>query len=344
MRALSRLGHEVVLASSFRAYDGDGDAKRQAQLAARGQAIADRLIAAWRDAPPDLWFTYHLYHKAPDHLGPRVADAFGLPYVVAEPSVAMKRQAGSWAAGFAAAAEALRRADALLPVTPEDAVGLKDLGLDMRRSFPLAPFLDTAPYRRGERATARRRLTERFGLNPDDLVLLTVAMMRPGDKMASYRRLAAALDLVPQGGWTLAVAGDGPCRAKVEALFKRPTVFLGALREASLPALLRAGDLCVWPAVNEAYGMALLAAQAAGLPVVAGRERGVPQVVADGESGILTAPGDDRAFAAAVGALLGDPARRAAMSTSARDRVARNHSLEAAGAVLARAIEAASSR
>ena len=341
MRALTGMGHQVRLASGFRAYDGKGDPCRQARLAARGTAIAGRLVEAWQAAPPDLWLTYHLYHKAPDYLGPRVANAFDLPYLVAEPSVAMKQRDGPWAPGFAAAAAALARADALLPMTPEDTEGLKDLDLDMARCRPLPPFLDTAPFRPGDRGTARRRLAARFGLNPDDLWLVTVAMMRPGDKMASYRRLAAALDLVPQSGWSLLVAGDGPCRTEVEALFARRTVFAGALREAALPALYSAADLFVWPAVNEAYGMALLAAQAAGLPVVAGRERGVPQVVVDGLTGLLIPPGDDQAFATAVAALLGDAERRAIMGAAAAARIRDGHSLEAAGTVLASAIEAA---
>jgi glycosyltransferase involved in cell wall biosynthesis len=338
MRALEDLGHRVHLASGFRAYDGTGDPARQARLATRGTAIANRLIETWRDAPPDAWLTYHVYHKAPDYLGPRVADAFGLPYLAVEPSVAMKQKHGPWAPGFAAAAQALARADALLPMTPEDAEGLADLGLDMARVHALAPFLDTAPYRPGDRLAARRRLAARFGLNPDDLWLATVAMMRPGDKLASYRRLAAALALVPRAGWSLLVAGDGPCRGEVEALYPERTVFAGALREAALPALYRAADLFVWPAVNEAYGMALLAAQASGLPVVAGRERGVPLVVADGLTGILTPPGDDRAFAGAVTRLLGDPERRAAMAAAARTRVGETHSLAAAGTVLARVL------
>jgi len=341
IRALETMGHDVRVASGFRAYDGTGDAARQERLARRGAAIAERLIETWRADPPDLWLTYHLYHKAPDHLGPRVTDALGLPYLVAEPSVAMKRKTGPWAPGFAAAAKALRRADAMLAMTQEDAQGLADLGLDRARIFPLPPFLDTRPYRAGDRAGARRRLAARYHLDPDAVWLVAVAMMRPGDKMASYERLAAALDLVPRAGWTLVVAGDGPCRARVEALFAGRAVFTGALREASLPALYRASDLFVWPAVNEAYGMALLAAQAAGLPVVAGRERGVPEIVTDGETGLLTPPGDDQAFAAAVASLLADPERRRRMAEAARQRVAERHSLRAAGAVLARAIAAA---
>ena len=341
MRVLSDMGHDVHLASGFRAYDGTGDLERQARLAARGEALADRLIDNWRASPPDLWLTYHVYHKSPDYLGPRVADAFGLPYLVVEPSVAMKQREGPWAPGFAAAERALKRADALLPMTVEDEVGLNDLGLDMSRCRRLPPFLDTAPYERGDRGTDRRHVAARFGLNPDDLWLVTVAMMRAGDKLASYRQLAAALDLVPQSGWSLLVVGDGPCRAEVEASLTRNTLFAGALREAALPAIYRASDLFVWPAVNEAYGMALLAAQAAGLPVVAGRERGVPQVVADGSSGLLTSPGDDQAFATGVTELLSDIERRHAMGIAAQRRIQDEHSLTSATAILSRAIDAA---
>ena len=86
----------------------------------------------------------------------------------------------------------------------------------------------------------------------------------------------------------------------------------------------------VWPAVNEAYGMALLEAQAAGLPVVAGRTGGVPDVVRDGVGGLLTPVGDAVAFAAAVEALLRDPDRRRAMGDAARRVAAEDHDFSTA--------------
>ena len=75
--------------------------------------------------------------------------------------------------------------------------------------------------------------------------------------------------------------------------------FLGALPPDRLAACYAAADLMVWPAINEAYGMALLEAQAAGLPVVAGRTGGVPDIVRDGVTGLLTPIGDETAFAEA---------------------------------------------
>ncbi len=99
-----------------------------------------------------------------------------------------------------------------------------------------------------------------------------------------------------------------------------------------------AADVYVWPAVNEAYGMALLEAQAAGLPVVAGRVRGVADVVGDGETGILTAAGDDTAFAAAVRRVLIDARLRARLGTAASRTVAARHGMAAASATLERAL------
>ena len=339
IRALRQQGHEVFLASTLRAYDGTGDHRRQLKLAKRGAAHAKRLIDEWRDAAPDAWFTYHLYHKAPDYLGPRIADTFDVPYLVAEPSVAMKQQDGPWSLGFAVAAAALRRADGLFTMTPEDEAGLADIQIDPERCHRLPPFLDTRPYALQRHKAARREVARRYGLDPRKTWLLTVAMMRPGDKLASYRRLAAAVDRLAGDDWSLLIVGDGPCRAEVETLFAGRAIFAGALPERSLPLHYAAADLFVWPAVNEAYGMALLSAQAAGVPVIAGRERGVPEVVADGQTGVLTSPGDDQAFAKAVDTLLADPDRRAAMSAKAAETVRRDHSLERAGAILTHVID-----
>jgi glycosyltransferase involved in cell wall biosynthesis len=80
--------------------------------------------------------------------------------------------------------------------------------------------------------------------------------------------------------------------------------------------------------------MAMLEAQAAGLPVVAGRGPGVAMVVREGESGLLTPPGDATAFAEAVASLLEDAALRRSMGEAAAGRVRRDQSLEAASARL----------
>jgi glycosyltransferase involved in cell wall biosynthesis len=338
VKALESMGHVVELASTLRAYDGTGDSKRQTVIAAAGLKQAEALERRWRGNPPDLWFTYHLYHKAPDHLGPRLAEAFGLPYVVAEPSIAPKQRKGPWSDGYAHSLAALARADALMPVTSEDAEGLAHAGIPAERLVPLTPFVDVAPYQRHKPTTARKRLVERYGVSSDRPLALVVAMMRGGDKMASYRVLADALVHIDPDAMDLLVIGDGPCRSEVEALLKGRARFAGQISPRSLPGMLVGCDLCLWPAINEAYGMALLGAQAAGLPLVAGHARGVPEIAQDGKTALLVKEGDATAFADAVKRLIADPLRRAAMGSAAGDHVAVRHSMASAALALDRAI------
>jgi glycosyltransferase involved in cell wall biosynthesis len=92
--------------------------------------------------------------------------------------------------------------------------------------------------------------------------------------------------------------------------------------------------------VNEAYGMALLEAQAAGVPVVSCNTRGVPDVVLDGRTGILVRYGDEGAFAEALRELLTDSARRRALGTEAARYVGAERSLERASARLGTALAA----
>ena len=149
---------------------------------------------------------------------------------------------------------------------------------DPARWIALPPFLDAAAYpaRDPRRADAPR--------------LIVVAMMRHGDKLESYRLLAAALAQLLDVPWSLDIVGDGSARAEVEAalapLGARVT-YHGAFDAAGVAAALAGADLFVWPAINEAFGMALLEAQASGLPVVAGASGGVGDIVVPGTTGLL---------------------------------------------------------
>ena len=93
---------------------------------------------------------------------------------------------------------------------------------------------------------------------------------------------------------------------------------------------LASADLCVWPALNEALGLALLEAQASGVPVVAGATGGVSEIVAHGITGLLVPPSDVPAFAGAVRSLLVDCLRRAAFAEAARRRVRAEHDISSA--------------
>ena len=349
-RAGERRGWEVEVASRFRSFEGAGDPARQARLRALGARFAERLARRYERRPgaerPVLWFTYHLYHKAPDWLGPPVTARLGVPYVLAEASHAARQQRGAWRIGHEAAAAAIRGADAVLTINRDDAPGLRSIVDDPGRILALAPFLgpgggspDRTPQGSSGRSLpacdARAMAAGRLGIPPDEPWLLCVAMMRGGRKLASFASLAASLARLAALRWHLVLAGDGPARPAVEAavasrLPAGRTTFTGRVDGEALGWLYEGSDLFVWPAVREPLGMAMLEAQGHGLPVVAARTRGVPDLVMDAQTGLLAPEGDPAAFADAVRTLLCSPGRRRRMGLAARARVIREHGFETA--------------
>ncbi|MFH6783082.1 MULTISPECIES: glycosyltransferase family 4 protein [Methylobacterium] len=328
LRALAAAGFVPEVACRLRTRDPDGAGHPALRAASRDEA--GRLIATYRADPPALWFTYHVYYKAPDWIGPAVAAALGIPYVVAEGSRSARRALGPHALGHAGAEAALDAAALVLVMNRRDRPALEAARPAGQVLADLPPFLDPEdwPVVEGGRA-------------PGPLRLLTVAMMREGDKLASYRLLADVLTRLGDLSWRLDIAGDGPAAAEVDgmlALFGPRVRRHGAVSSAALSALYGAADLLVWPAVNEAYGMALLEAQAHGCPVVAGGYGGVPDVVRDGSTGRVTPPGDAAAMEAAIRGLAAAPETIAAMRGRALAFARTERGLDGATAVLRAAL------
>lgn len=339
MRILAQGGHEVTLASSSRCWEGKGDPAAQAAIAQRA-ALERRDLENWygEHGVPDLWFTYHLYHKAPDLIGPSLCDRFDIPYCVVEPSFAPKQEHGPWAEWHGAVQKALQRADATFFLNPTDRECVAPLLRPGCRAVDLPPFTDTGGYQaaRAARAETRATITGKHGVDPDKPWLLAAAMMRQDVKKESYRLLADALRGLDHTGWSLLIVGDGPARAEVERMFQDlpRTAFLGALSAAELARIQAACDLAVWPSLNEAFGLGILEAQAAGLPVVSGRNSGVANMIVDGETGLLTEMGDAAGFAEAVVRYLKDPDMRLRHGAAAIANVARRHDMNHAARVL----------
>jgi glycosyltransferase involved in cell wall biosynthesis len=118
------------------------------------------------------------------------------------------------------------------------------------------------------------------------------------------------------------IFGDGSRRPQLEREADRRRLnarFHGHVD--GLAERLRALDVFVLPSRAENFPVAALEAMAAGLPVVATRVGGVPELVVDGETGILVEPDDPAAMAAAIAGLAGDAGRRAALGQAGRRRV-----------------------
>jgi len=338
VRALERAGHEVLVASRLRTFEGTGDRRRQLGFASAARTQVRGLLARWLGSPraPRCWFTYHLYHKAPDWIGPRVSARLGIPYVVAEASHAPKQAHGAWRHGHRAVAVALARASRLIALNPDDVPGLErhlGAGAPIVR---LPPFLDAGALARpGPRSRRRARIARLVGVDPTVPLLACVAMMRRGRKADSFELLARALERITDVPWHLLVIGSGPARGEVQAAFATlvrigRVTFLGSRSPPVLHGIVSACDLFVWPALAEPLGMAMLEAQALGVPVIAGDARGVGSIVVHGAGGWLVPEGDAVAFADAVVRALADPQALAAAGVSARNRVRTEHGLAAA--------------
>jgi len=337
--ALKDAGHDVELASTFRSYDGKGDARRQRRLKRLGERLAGRIVRRLENRKPDVWFTYHLYHKAPDWIGPIVARALAIPYVVAEASFAPKQEHGPWAPGHAAVGQTLGEISLVIGLTETDRTCVEPHLSAKSAYLPLPSFLDTTSYMeaRACRRDHRRRLVTAEGLNPDVPWLLTVAMMRPGDKTESYEILAQALTVLGDRDWQLLVVGDGATRAQVKKLFgamAERVVWLGCQQSDVLAGIYAASDIFVWPAVKETPGMCFLEAAAAGVPVVGSDGFGVPDVVVNETTGLLARHLDVADFADKVSRLLDNASVRHEMGANAVEYVRKHHDIRTVGNIL----------
>jgi glycosyltransferase involved in cell wall biosynthesis len=125
----------------------------------------------------------------------------------------------------------------------------------------------------------------------------------------------------------LVYMGDGPQfqeiqRTRDELAARADIVITGYRRDAG--ALIAGADVCAMPSLwQDALPLAVMQPMALGRPVVASAVGGIPEMIADGETGLLVPPADEAALATALSALLADPARRARFGREGRARVAR---------------------
>jgi glycosyltransferase involved in cell wall biosynthesis len=201
--------------------------------------------------------------------------------------------------------EARRHYEAARPYPRRKLVTLRN-GIDLTRF--------DASAREGP--AVRREL----GIPPDAPVVLSVSVLRRDkgiqEMIAGLGSLAATAP-----GVVYLIVGDGDHRAALEAAARERgvagrVVFAGS--RTDVPRVMAAADVFVHPTYVDALPTVLAEAAAAGLPIVASRVGGVPEMCLDGRNGLLVPPGDVPALTAAVEGLLTDPALAGRMGAAGR--------------------------
>ncbi|MDX2320194.1 MAG: glycosyltransferase family 4 protein [Moritella sp.] len=359
IQALEQGGYHVELASQLRSFDKVGDSHRQQRLITLAKKEAMRIIRRWQKQGfnPQAWFSYHLYYKAPDLIGPIICQTLNIPYIVAEASWAEKRANGPWALYHQQVASGLRLASKVVCINPRDKIALTDFYADFctnkmaRSGNPLVSFnafIDNPFVNHNVAATidlirddlTRQNLADKYGLDIHLPWLISIAMMRSGDKFDSFQQLSLAVNLLQQPHQLL-IIGDGVMHAEVKTLFAQHAhvKFSGALENSRIRQLLPHFELLVWPAINEALGMIFLEAQQAGVAVVAGDQGGVSSIVKNNVTGVLVDAYSASEMAVTVDSLLTNKAQLKAMKQAAKHYVVQHHSIAASARQLKHIIQ-----
>ncbi|MCK5843501.1 MAG: glycosyltransferase family 4 protein [Victivallales bacterium] len=228
-----------------------------------------------------------------------------------------------------------KRSDFLTVLSERERKLCLSLGLESDSKIRVVPNgVDAARF--AVAAAARAKARTEMGFD-DQAVFLSVGRLssEKGHSvlLEAFARFAASN---PSGGNArLLIVGDGPEMVNLKQLaakladieFDESAMEFGKVRFAGdcrdIRGFLAASDVFVLPSLYEGFGIVLLEAMAAGVPIIASRTGGVPEIVADGEGGLLVDPGDCDALAAAMLRLDSDRKLSASMSEAGKLTVER---------------------
>lgn len=226
----------------------------------------------------------------------------------------IERTLGSWTDRIVAVGDAQKADIAQYGVAPLNKILTIPLGLEIDQ------MLDAEQH--------RGRLRAELGLDSSRPLVGIVARLVPIKAHEVFLEAAVSIRAARPDA-TFLIIGDGERRAELESMAQRlgvadVTRFLGW--RADMRDVYADLDVVTLCSNNEGSPVALIEALAAGRPVVSTRVGGVPNVVHDGESGLLVPPRDPAAFSEAIVSLLRDPARAAILGLAGRAEVYPKHS------------------
>lgn len=281
------------------------------------------VVEVWRALRAERPAVFHAHLNWPlaCKRGLAAAELAGVPAVVASMQVFVgdQRFAGSamerliWAGvdRFLAVSESVARGLREVSKLPAEKICL------VRNGIPL-PVFDRPPD------AARRRMLAGDAQRP---IVLTVARLH---EQKGHKHLIDAAAAIPEAMFLL--AGDGPLRASLESQARALGLadrvrFLG--HRDDVTDLLALCDVFVLPSLFEGYPLAIMEAAAARKPIVATDVGGTDEAIRSGETGLLVPPGDARALACAIRAILADSVLAARLADAAKMHASREFSAEA---------------
>jgi len=202
------------------------------------------------------------------------------------------------------------------------------LGIPSARVTVLRNGIDTDRFARDP--AQRSRVRAEFGAKDSQTVLLACGEL--SEVKGHEWLIRAAPEIIARYPNVLvAIAGDGALRARLESLAAELGMaahvrFLGFRRD--VPALLSAADVFVMPSLSEGLPLAILEAMASGVPIVATRVGGMPQLIQTGQTGWLVAPSDAQDLARGILSAVEDEPARRRVTAAAHELCVRDYALE----------------
>ena len=168
---------------------------------------------------------------------------------------------------------------------------------------------------------------EELGAVPEKIAALPQPLVVTAGRLVSWKHIEGVIDAVATTEASLAIVGDGPLRAPLarranEKLSGRATL-TGISSHKDTLAVMKCADAFILNSSYEGLSHLLIEALALGVPIIATRVGGNPEVITDGENGLLVATDDTKALAAALTRLLSDRELRARLSARARESAKR---------------------
>ncbi len=176
--------------------------------------------------------------------------------------------------------------------------------------------IDAAPRDPAQKAADRAAVRAELGIEPDAPIIGMVGRLIPQKGFAYGIEAFAALN---HPTVHLVIAGDGSLRPELEEQAADRVHFLGW--RTDIDRLMRAFDVFLMPSLWEGFGLVLLETMVCAVPVIASRVSAIPEIVVDGETGILAPPRDSAALTAALDRLLNDADVRTTMGSAGAARV-----------------------